>query len=63
MELIKMYVINANINYTPLDNKFPCEHIIFHQNMINNNFTNIYINPNMLVLVGHQGNAKYLATY
>ena len=63
MELIKMYIINNNINYTPIDNNYKCEHIIFHENMIRNNYSNIYINPSMIILVGLQGNEKYLYVY
>lgn len=63
LELIKMDVIKKGINYTPEDDKYTCEHIIFHNNMIKNNFKNIYINPNMIVLVGFQGNNKHLFLY
>jgi hypothetical protein len=63
LELIKMYVLLGNIDYTPRDDKYMCEHIIFHNNMIRNNFNNIYINPNMVVLVGVQGNAKKFYVY
>ena len=63
LELIKMDVILQNINYTPQDGKYICEHIIFHNNMIKNNFNNIYINPNMLLLTGLQGNEKKYYVY
>jgi len=63
LELIKMKIILDGINYTPSDNKYTCEHIIFHDNMIKNNYTNIYINPNMIVLAGIQGNTKKLYVY
>lgn len=63
LELIKMNVIMSGVDYTPLDNKYTCEHIIFHDNMINHNYNNIYINPNMIVLVGIQGNEKKLYVY
>jgi len=63
LELIKMKIILDNIDYTPTDNNYICEHIIFHNNMIKNNYNNIFINPNMLVLVGLQGNAKKLYVY
>ena len=54
----KMDIINSNIDYTPLDNNYKCEHKIFHDNMRHNGFENIYINPNMTVLVGLQGDYK-----
>lgn len=63
LELIKMDVIKKGINYTPEDNNYVCEHIIFHNNMIKNNFKNIYINPNMIILSGLQGNSKNLFIY
>ena len=58
-----MKIILDGINYTPSDNKYTCEHIIFHDNMIKNNYTNIYINPNMIVLAGIQGNTRKLYVY
>jgi hypothetical protein len=51
----KMHVINAGVTYTPKDGKYICEHIILHNNMIDMGFDRIYINPNMLVLIGPQG--------
>ena len=65
LELIKSYVINDNnnINYTPIDDNYICEHIIFHENMIRNKYDRIYINPNMVILVGLQGNEKKLYVY
>jgi hypothetical protein len=44
-----------NSDYTPIDNNYLCEHIIFHDNMIRNGFDKIYINPNMLLFAGKQG--------
>ena len=58
-----MNIILQNINYTPEDNNYICEHIIFHDNMIKKNYNNIYINPNMTVLVGLQGNEKKIYVY
>lgn len=58
----KMYVFNdtRNINYTPKDNKYSCEHIILHNNMIENGYDKIFINPNMSLLSGPQGDlSKY----
>jgi hypothetical protein len=55
----KMNVI-MQCNYTPIDNNYVCEHVIFHQNMIRHGFDRIFINPNMLVLVGLQGDYKRL---
>jgi hypothetical protein len=63
LELIKMKVIINGVDYTPPDGKYICEHIIFHNNMINNNYKNIYINPNMIVLSGIQGNTNKLYVY
>ena len=58
----KMYVFNdsRNINYNPKDNNYICEHIILHNNMIENGYDKIFINPNMVLLPGAQGNlSKY----
>ena len=54
----KMTIFNdsRNINYTPKDNKYICEHIILHNNMIENGYDKIFINPNMTLLAGPQGN-------
>lgn len=59
LAIYKMNVI-IETDYTPKDNNFVCEHVIFHQNMIRNGFDRIYINPNMIVLVGLQGDCKRL---
>ena len=54
----KMYVFNdsRNINYIPKDNNYICEHILLHNNMIENGYDKIFINPNMILLSGPQGN-------
>ncbi len=62
MAIYKMKVFNNrnNINYTPVDGKYVCEHYILHNNMIKNGYDKIYINPNMVLLSGPQGNVdKY----
>jgi hypothetical protein len=61
----KMYVFNdtRNINYTPKDNNYICEHILLHNNMIENGYDKIFINPNMIVLVGTQGNSDMLPIF
>lgn len=61
--LYKMEVIRADVNYTPQDNQYVCEHIIFHANMKHAGFTRIFINPNMMVLVGPQGDVKSYPFY
>lgn len=55
LAIYKMYVINNGVDYTPSDDKYPCEHVIFHKNMIVNGYDKIYINPNMILLSGVQG--------
>lgn len=57
LEFYKMNVIQ-NIDYIPHDGKYSCEHIIFHTNMIRKGYDRIYMNPNMIVLVGLQGDHK-----
>ena len=55
LALYKMDVLNSGVNYTPENLIYKCEHKIFHDNMRNNGFSRIFINPNMIVLVGVQG--------
>lgn len=62
MAFYKMIVIKS-INYTPDDDKYICEHITFHKNMIKNGFDNIFINPNMLLLSGAQGDVDTFPYY
>ena len=52
-----MDVLNSGVNYTPKNLIYKCEHKIFHDNMRNKGFSRIFINPNMIVLVGVQGQA------
>jgi len=52
-----------NVDYTPKDGNYICEHIIFHNNMIDKGHENIFINPNMLILAGKQGKAKDYFAY
>jgi hypothetical protein len=62
LSFYKMDVFNdsRNINYTPKDNNYICEHIILHNNMIENGYDKIFINPNMVLLPGPQGDvSKY----
>lgn len=63
MCILKMNILKNDVNYTPLDNKYKCEHIIFCDNMRNKGFNKIKINPNMLVLVGPQGDTKNYPFY
>jgi hypothetical protein len=56
--IYKMYIYNSGINYTPYDNIYKCEHKIFHDNMRNNGYNRIFINPNMIILMGLQGEYK-----
>jgi hypothetical protein len=44
-----------NCNYTPHDNNYICEHTIFTNNMKRNGYSNFYINPKLIFLVGKQG--------
>jgi hypothetical protein len=61
----KMYVFNdsRNINYIPKDSKYICEHIILHNNMIENGYDKIFINPNMVLLSGPQGDTSTYPFY
>ncbi len=59
LELVKMNVINdPTVTYEPKDGKYICEHVIFHNNMRDKHFSNIFIDPNLLLLVGVQGDTK-----
>jgi hypothetical protein len=52
LAIYKMEVFNKNnIDYTPDDGKYICEHIILHNNMIKNGYDKIYTNPNMVLLI------------
>ena len=62
LALYKMNVLRT-IDYTPKDGVYCCEHITLHKNMIDQGYDRIYINPNMLVLVGAQGDVKRLPLY
>ena len=44
-----------NVNYTPVDGKYILEHTIFTNNMKLNGFSNFYIDPKFVFLVGTQG--------
>jgi len=44
-----------NVDYTPHDNNYICEHTIFTNNMKRNGYSNFYINPKLIFLVGKQG--------
>jgi hypothetical protein len=57
---LALYKMNSvmHVDYIPKDGKYICEHVILHDNMIDQGYDNIYINPNMLVLVGAQGTPK-----
>ena len=63
LALYKMHVIRQNIDYTPHDGIYVCEHIILHENMIRAGFDRIYVNPNMTVLVGAQGDVNKYPFY
>ena len=58
LAIYKMDIIRKGINYIPEDGKYVCEHKIFHNNMRKNGFSRIFINPNMIFLVGLQGDYK-----
>jgi hypothetical protein len=65
MSFYKMEILtkDKDINYTPSNDVYKCEHIIFHENMIKNGYDKIYINPNMLLLSGPQGVVKKYPFY
>ena len=53
-----IYKMNSILNCSYDKNTkqdFKCEHIDLHQNMIDNNNTNIFYNPKMILFVGQQG--------
>lgn len=54
---LSIYNMNSirSVDYTPLDNIYMCEHTIFTNNMINNGFNKLFINPKLLFLMGKQG--------
>jgi hypothetical protein len=64
MAIYKMEIFkNPNINYIPIDDVYICEHIILADNLIRNGFDKIYINPNMMILVGAQGDVQRYPWY
>ncbi len=58
---IAIYKISSlkNCSYKPIR----CEHIGLHEQMAAHGHNNIYLNPNQLILVGHQGNLNTLAQW
>ena len=62
---LALYKMNSirHIDYTPKDDTYVCEHVTLHANMIDNGFDRIFINPNMLVLVGAQSDVENLPLY
>lgn len=62
---LALYTMEAlrNVDYTPKDGKYICEHVSLHTNMIDQGFDKIYVNPNMLILVGAQGDVENLPFY
>lgn len=63
LSICKMDVIRKGVNYTPQDNNYKCEHIIFCDNMRKTGFKRVKINTNMIVLVGAQGDTKNYPFY
>ena len=64
MAIYKMEIFrNSNINYIPIDDIYICEHMILSDNMIRNGYDKIYINPNMKILVGVQGDVERYPWY
>ena len=63
MAFYTMDVINSGVDYTPKDNVYKCEHLIFHDNMRAKNFSKIFLNPNMVLLSGAQGDSNVLLNY
>ena len=51
-----------NIDYTPHDNNYICEHTIFTNNMKLKGYNKFYINPKLIFLMGKQGD-NYLFFY
>ena len=44
-----------DVDYTPKDGKYICEHTIFTNNMKAKGFNKFYINPKLIFLMGKQG--------
>lgn len=63
LSICKMEVIKSGITYEPEDGIYKCEHIIFCENMKKRGYNRIRINPNMIVLVGAQGDTKNYPFY
>lgn len=64
MAIYKMDIFkNNDINYTPIDDIYICEHTILSDNMIRNGYDKIYINPHMKILVGVQGDVERYPWY
>jgi hypothetical protein len=57
LALYKMYIFTdkRDINYTAKDGVYYGDHNMLHNNMIACGYNKIFINPNMLLLVGVQG--------
>ena len=59
----KMDVFLSGVDYTPADGDYKCEHLILHDNMEKKGFDRIFIDPNLVILVGVQGNSDVLPNY
>ena len=54
LSIYKMSSIK-DVDYTPKDGKYICEHTIFTNNMKLKGFNKFFINPNLIFLMGKQG--------
>ena len=54
LSIYKMSSIK-NVDYTPKDGNYICEHTIFTNNMKDKGFNKFFINPKLIFLVGKQG--------
>jgi hypothetical protein len=56
-----IYKMNSILpcSYTKNAKKFKCEHIDLHHDMYQKKFPNLYVNPSMVLFVGHQGPERH----
>ena len=58
LSIYKMSSIK-NVDYTPKDGNYICEHTIFTNNMKDKGFNKFFINPKLIFLVGKQGSDTF----
>lgn len=58
LAIYKMDILKNGVDYNPVDGDYKCEHKIFHDNMRTRGFSRVFIDPNLVILVGLQGPVK-----